>query len=189
LVTFDQIDRVVVYTNGTIVPKGENFTCLKNDKVLLSITDYGALSRNHDKLVAAAAAENIAYKTEPATSWTDSGRVKYRERPASELSDMFSKCCVRDVMTLLNGKLYRCPFSANATNLNAIPYDPEDIVDLSDASADPVKRKQEIVRLFQEKPYLTACTFCNGRDFRTPMVDAGVQTKEPLRFEKVIPLT
>jgi hypothetical protein len=185
LASFDQIDSIVVYTNGTIVPKDENLECLRNDRVLLSITNYGALSRNHDHLVELLESEGIAFKTEPPEGWTDSGRIKYRERSPEELADMFSKCCVRDVMTVLNGKLYRCPFSANGTNLGAIPFDPTDEINLIAEQGDTSSLRQEVVELFHGKKFLTACTYCNGRDFRTPAVTPGVQTKMPLPLEKI----
>ena len=34
------------------------------------------------------------------------------------------------IYTLLHGKLYRCPFIANAANLNAIPDNPANYVNL-----------------------------------------------------------
>jgi len=37
--------RVVLYTNGTIIPNEKYISYLKKDKVLVIITDYGALSR------------------------------------------------------------------------------------------------------------------------------------------------
>ena len=41
LVKYDNCDRVIIYTNATIVPKNEQLECLKNPKVILEITNYG----------------------------------------------------------------------------------------------------------------------------------------------------
>ena len=50
----------------------------------------------------------------------------------------FTNCCVNHVLTLLNGKIYRCPFSANAHNLNAIPPASDDEVIISDKNIEEV---------------------------------------------------
>ena len=47
--------------------------------------------------------------------------------------------------TILNGKMYRCPFSANAHNINAIPYAKEDVIDLLDESIDKIHMKEKIL--------------------------------------------
>lgn len=46
-----KIPNIVIYTNGTIVPRAETLEHLINDKIILEITDYGKLSRNFDKLI------------------------------------------------------------------------------------------------------------------------------------------
>ena len=35
LLTYKTIKEIVIYTNATIIPKGENFECLKNDKIFI----------------------------------------------------------------------------------------------------------------------------------------------------------
>ena len=40
LLEYKTIKEIVIYTNATIIPKGENFDCLKNDRVFVEITDY-----------------------------------------------------------------------------------------------------------------------------------------------------
>ena len=55
--------------------------------------------------------------------------IKKYVRTENELKDIFLNCCVGDILSILNGKMYRCPFSANAHNINAIPYAKEDVID------------------------------------------------------------
>ena len=50
LTTYDKVNKVVIYTNARIVPKGENLEALRHKKVLLDITNYGVSSTAHDKL-------------------------------------------------------------------------------------------------------------------------------------------
>ena len=82
----------------------------------------------------------------------------------------------------MHGKLYRCPFSANATNLKAIPYEKTDIVDLSDEKISLKDLRVKIKQLTYDKKSLMACNFCNGRDYKTPAIDAALQTIKPLPY-------
>ena len=91
---------------------------------------------------------------------------------------------MNDKPTILNGKLYKCPFSANAHNLNAIPLNKTDVVDLSDDNKTIDQFKKEILKLHQNNNYLEACKYCNGRDHLAPKIIAAIQTKKPLPIPK-----
>jgi organic radical activating enzyme len=183
LLTYPHVDKIIVYTNATIVPTGANLDCLKHDKVVVDITDYGVHSKKLEPMLEVLQANGVNYLTKTPV-WTDSGRIRYVERSTDELDDMFNNCCVNDVLTLLNGVLYRCPFSANGTNLHAIPRAEADIVDLT--SEDPEQDlRSEVRRLYTKTSHLKACNFCNGRDYRTPRIEPAVQTRRPLPLLQV----
>ena len=75
--------------------------------------------------------ENINYSSK-VPIWTDSGRIlPFQQRTETETIELFDNCCTNEVYTLLHGKLYRCPFSANADNLKAIPHNEDDFIDIT----------------------------------------------------------
>jgi hypothetical protein len=185
LVQYPNVEKIAVFTNATIVPKNENLISLKHPKVYLDITNYGVHSRNHDKLIAVLDENGIAYNTHVPQQWTDSGRIVYRERTEAQLKEMFARCCVNDVMTLLHDTLYRCPFSANAMNLEAVPRVAKDFIKLLDESKDDATIRAEIRDLYTAREYISTCNYCNGRDFSVPVVEAGVQTKTVLPYRKI----
>ncbi len=177
---FDKVSQIVIYTNGTILPKGENLEELKNSKILMDITNYGNLSRNHDALIELCKKENIPYLT-TIPKWTDSGRINYQKKSEEKLKFMFKNCCTNDYLTLLNGKLYRCPFSANTMNLKAIPILQNEFIDLSkNYSKDELKK--DMINLYYKPEYLTACNYCNGRDFTTPRIETAIQAEKPIPY-------
>ena len=190
IVKYKNIEKIAIFTNATIIPKNENLTCLKNEKVFLDITNYNGcdgdkqLSRNHDKLISILDEEKIDYITHPPQVWTDSAKIEFRDLKEDHLKDMFSKCCVNDILTILNGKLYRCPFSANAINLNAIPK--KDFIDLLDESKNCSDYTKELKDFYHKKNFIDACNYCQGRDYRTATVAPAIQTKKPLEFKKYI---
>ena len=183
---YTKVKKIIVYTNGRIIPKGENLECLKDPRVIVDCTNYGAVSNKHDEIVKVLDENEILYSTYLTTKWQDCGRVlPFKERTEEEKKYLFSNCCNSDLLSLLHGKLYRCPFSANGVNINAIPNDEKDVVNLTDESISLPELKEKIKYLTFDKKYLTACSFCNGRDYRTEPIAAAVQTKKPLEYNKI----
>ena len=184
LLTYKNAKNIIIYSNATIIPKGENFECLKNDKVLVDITNYGEQSKKHQEYINLFEEHKIRYTTNVPV-WTDSGTINYQKKSEDTLVEMFKNCCVNDTLTLLNSKLYRCPFSGNAMNLKAIPIEKSDYVDLLDKTKTIDQTKNEIHKLYKEKKYLTACNYCNGRDFTTPKIEVAVQAKKPIQIPEL----
>ncbi|MBP3079846.1 4Fe-4S cluster-binding domain-containing protein [Streptomyces sp. CHA1] len=178
LTAYEVVEKVVVYTNGTIVPRGANLECLRDEKVVVEITNYGEHSKKLDALEETLTAEGVTHFSKIPV-WTDSGRIRYVERSAEVLDDMFRNCCVNDIVTLLNGKLYRCPFSANAHNLKAVPDAPDDVIDLT-GDLSGTELREQIRALYARDTHLTACGSCAGRDYRTPQIEPAIQTRRPL---------
>ncbi len=187
LATYEKNKKIVIYTNAKIVPKNENLECLKNKKVLVYITNYGRDSIAHDALVDVLKKENINYSTFKCTTWLDCGRIMPNSNKNAEaLEHQFNNCCVSDLISLLHGKLYRCPFSANAVNLNAIPKDPTDEVNLLDDKLSIEQLRGEIKKLCYDKKYITACSYCNGRDYSVATIPSAIQTKKPISYKKIV---
>ena len=184
LTTYEKVNKIVIYTNARIIPKGENLESLRHKKVLLDITNYGASSTAHDKLVELCKKENLLYSTTRCTIWQDCGRIMpYSSKSEPELKHLFSNCCNSDLISLLHGKLYRCPFSANGVNLKAIPKNPKDEVDLNDESLSIKELRDQIKNLCYEKEYLTACSYCNGRDYSSTIIPSALQAKKPMEYK------
>ncbi|MFE4857447.1 radical SAM protein [Streptomyces sp. NPDC056670] len=183
LTGFQDSRRVVIYTNGTIVPRGDLMESLVHPRILVKITDYGEHSRRHEELCAELSSRGVTWLSQKPV-WTDSGRIGRIERTPQELRRTFSDCCVNDLLTLLNGRLYLCPFSANAMNLGALPAAPQDVIDLR-TEWPRNELRARIEALYTRKSPLTACTFCRGRDDTTPTITPAVQVRRPLPLTPV----
>ncbi len=179
LSSYEKVKKIAIYTNARFLPKGDNFECLKNPKVILDISDYVLLDkskRKADELIEKLEKNNVKYTVARMDTWTDSGRVlPFQKRTKEELKRVFNYCCNSDILSLLHGKLYRCPFSANGTNLTLIPEEESDVVDLYDESIPLEFLKTKIKNLAFDKEYLMACNYCNGRDYTTKEIKAAVQ--------------
>ena len=182
--------KVFIYTNGTIAPKDDKLEQFRNSKnVNFVITEYGELSRNLKNLHDQLDKFNINYSSTLADNWVDCATIKHHKRTSQQNTEVFKQCCVKYLYTLLDGKLYRCPFIANAAKLNAIPDNPADYVDLFSLKNDV---KMQIKRLVKSAKFFPGCDFCVGRPYDASskvgydgigIVKAGVQTKEILPYK------
>ena len=181
--------QIFIYTNGTIAPKDEQLETFHGKNVNFIITDYGKLSRNINKLTEKLTKHGVNYVSTPAVHWVDCSTIRHHKRTASELKEVFKQCCVKYVYTLLDGRLYRCPFIANAANLNAIPNNSANYVDLFSKTHNV---KQQIRKLVKMDKFFPACDFCEGRPYDPSsstgydgkgMITPGHQTSKPLPYK------
>ena len=176
--SYSNFDKIVLYTNGTLIPKDSTLSMLQDSRVWVKISDYGSVSRKAQQLSDKCKSLNINCIHELVTEWEDVGRILDRGRTREQNKVVFGNCCVNDTLTLLHGLLYACPFSAHTDNLGVLKYADVDRIDVL-ASKD---LKKAIRSIYQEKDVLVACNLCNGRDHVVAKVPAGVQTKQPLRI-------
>ncbi|MDP7197822.1 MAG: 4Fe-4S cluster-binding domain-containing protein, partial [SAR202 cluster bacterium] len=123
LVKYNNVEQAVIYTNAKIIPKGDNLECLKDKKVRLDITNYGELSSKHDEITSLLDMHNIPYETKIARLWDDIGTIEYEKKTDKQLKELFRECCARDIFTLFDGTLFKCPVSAHGTKLKSVPFD------------------------------------------------------------------
>ncbi len=172
-----KITKLVIYTNATIPLKAELMKSYVTPKLVFSITDYGNLSKNTDKVIGVLKEMNIAYRALPPNNWTDSATIKDRKRSETSMIDIFERCCGKNLFTIMYGKLYRCPFTSNAERLHAIPYDEKNGVSLE-------APLEDIINYTTKIKYLPACNFCNGRSHDAPEIVPAIQAKGKLPFKE-----
>ena len=182
---YSNFNKLVVFTNGTIVPKQEKVKTFQNQKIIFKISNYGEISKNVTKLENFLSLNKIRYISERVTRWQDCARIEKFDRPISLTKEIFGNCCVNETLTMLHGKLYLCPYSAHAENLDAIPKTSSDSIDLNILDNNDVI-KGNIRSLVFNKEYLGACNWCNGRDYNVSNVEAALQTEKPLEYKKII---
>lgn len=185
LIDEPKIRKVVIYTNGTIAPNDDQIKGLKNNKVLLLITDYGALSKKLNPLTEILRQNDITHYVAKAQGWTDCANLLRHYRKPEQQKEIFNNCCAKNTLTLSKGKLYRCPFAANADRLQAIPGYEKDYVDMFQEALKTMNSheiKNKIRSLLVEKEFLETCDFCNGRPFGASEIQPAIQASKPLEY-------
>ncbi len=175
-----KIKAIVVLANATIFPKEDVLKKMTHRKIVIRISDYGELSRSLDKWAVWCESNHVEYEIVRMDKWQDCGNLEKHNYSASEIRYVYETCECKDTPTLLEGKLYNCPYAANAANLGAM-YEDEAVRDQFelDDRADIKERLREF--LFDRK-YLAACDYCEGRNFKRSSIKPFEQAEEPLDY-------
>ena len=199
LISEPKVKRIVVYTNGNVIPRENQIECLRHEKVLMNITDYSRSGekiedeytkklsrfvRTTDKVEQLCIDNKIDYRRHPPENWTDCGRIENFNRTVEENQRVFDECCCKNLITLSKNELHRCPFSAQITRLGVCD-EQEDYIDLT-KNLDPIANRKEINKLLNDKSSLKACDFCPGRALHDPQIIPAKQIKMPLPYKRNI---
>ena len=172
----EKVKKVSIFTNATIVPREHQWPSLQHEKVRLFITDYDELSRNRQRLIAALEEKGIAYVSEKANGWTDCASLEKHNRTKSENEALWTACCAKNLATLADGRLYRCPFAANAAKLGAVPDYTGDYLAIEGAS------RESLRSFLRDKTMIETCDHCRGRSYGDAVITPAIQTKIPLKY-------
>ncbi len=181
LLTFSKVGNVVVYTNGTIMPRQEQMAVFADPRAVLSISNYSGLSRKKDMLIDYMERNEYFYRCGDVMEWVRCGTIERRERTEEELKDVYHSCCVSGCLSLKNEKLFACPFSGNAYALQALPASVHEYVELLDTDRDRIREELEQL---QRKQYLKACAYCRGRPIGFSDIPAAQQAPRPLDYQR-----
>lgn len=180
LCQYQNIWSVVVYTNGTILPKGESLSCLRRKNVLVRISNYGPVSRHVPELVRLFEENEILYSVSNDLKWQDCSGFDFQNRTEPALEALYQTCCVKGTLALKNGMLYACPFAANAAALGAVPAEADEAVAILDGKDTAALR--EALQAFVKKPFFKICNYCAGRPLDGLLFPAAIQTPKPLPY-------
>jgi len=185
--------KIFIYTNGTIAPKDDVLKSFDGKNINFYITDYGKLSKNIDKLEESLNKYKVNYVRKAAGNWVDCSTLRKHNRSPKDNAVVFKECCAKQFYTLLSGKLFTCPFIANAYELNAIPDNRMDYVDLLE-NANSKDLRNQISKLVKMDKFFPACDYCDGRPYDSTtakvydgkgLITAGKQVSEPIKYNQI----
>ena len=170
----ERFDRLMLFTNGTVPLSDEVLSVLEKykDRILLQVSQYH-VKPEHE-------AENEALLTERSINcrirkyygseqdfggWVDFGDWNCRNRDEETLQEIFRNCSVTNVMhgnwRTRDGKVHWCSRSQRGTELNLLPDNPTDYVDLFDTTESVEEKRDKFVRIANSR-YISACDYCSG---------------------------
>jgi len=182
--------RIVLYTNGTILPSKNQIKYLQNEKVLIIATNYGDhLSRKIDDLREVCKKNGILYHILEIEDWLDCAAINQHNRTDKKNIEIFKLCCAKNMATLSDGKVFRCPYAANAHRLSAVPDFQEDYIDIFaqlEKGKSVTEIKSELKNYLLNKNFLKICDFCNGRPLSGKEITPAIQTQKAIAYKKFV---
>jgi hypothetical protein len=169
----DKFDRLMLFTNSTVPVKAELLDAMARNrgKLLLQLSQYG-INPEREQATAKLMLDNgVNCKIEKYYGddqsfggWVDFGKWEARGRTPDELEQIFKSCAVTRVMCgnwrTRDGKVHWCTRSQRGMELGLLPDNPDDYVDLFDATS--VADKRARFERIAASRYLAACDRCSG---------------------------
>lgn len=186
----DRYYKLIVYTNGTVLPKEEAIMELgKLERVHVLISDYTcSIDKSNNLLIEYLNKYNIKYTLNNSFGqsaeymWFDLGNpAEQKSRDVSAIKNRFKNCTLT-CPSLFGGRIYYCsPYWSAILGKTTALEGPEVYLDLDQLERlAPEQRSDEIGKFmlgFFDQGYLEFCKFCNGfgKDVNNQFVKAGEQ--------------
>lgn len=183
LKTYNNIGQIEVVTNGTIQVKDvQLWNELHDSRTVLSISNYGNLSRHKDELIQSCKMYHINYRYNEENWFYDTGNMCKRNRSKDELQKVFRDCGTQ-CRSLYMGELHYCPRSAHGMDLGLVPRKKSDYINLLNKTS-RLELKESILRFIERTDYILTCDYCDIRvgNYYNKRYPAGVQTKQVLEI-------
>ena len=172
----NRIDKFIITTNGTATPKNSTIELLKNNNVILSVSDYSdkleKLKNKVTRNIENYKFHNIKHYVRNEIDWYDFGDLRIKGgRNTEQLINHFDSCTA-PFRGLNDGKFYYCHLNTSAVRTKLFPINENDYVELDSIS------KEDFIKFdlgYTDLGYITFCDNCNG-------CNTGI--KVPVSYEK-----
>jgi hypothetical protein len=168
------IERILIVTNGTILPSEDLLTVLENPKITVRFTNYGANSKRLNEFVGECNKRGINHIIME-QQWYKFRAIPLNPHSKERVREIASFCCRLDVMSTVyvkNGMMSPCSFAAQNRTIGIFPVGDDDAIDLL-SDEDGLQKKIEAA-LVNPQP-ISACYYCNGWGLDSEKVPVGEQ--------------
>lgn len=178
----DKIERIIVVTNGTIVPDRTTLEALEAPKVKVFISDYGRLSAELPALERLCSERGIAYFVASNQVWQRYEHPRRFGRNAEALRENFRSCPFRDCHAMLKDRFFRCSPSAHGFNLEIMENFSSDYVYFGPDMADRDTTRRALQHLLYDIDYLGACDYCKRDTAGLSAIPLAIQIDAPIPY-------
>jgi hypothetical protein len=167
LIREPKVGRIIINTNGEILPAEHVYNAIDHPKVHVLISGY----RPNPPLRGQLAMRRINHRHWTSQTWWDLGPIdQRRDRSEAETMEMYRSCLPTRCYNLSFGEFHVCPRSVHGMRLGLIPRDERSYANLRGLS---VEESREAIARVLSAPYLNACLYCDGQMTNTAAVPAG----------------
>lgn len=170
-----KIGKVIIVTNGTMMPKEETLRLLKNKKVIMRVSGYGEeVVPKRAELIRLLEKEKVQLHDLEGMVWRKIGNAEFRNCSEAEMEAVWDECKMNECVTLSDkGRIYYCSRSASADELECYPSPKEN--EYVDVRNTPIEELGEKLEKFYEVEYISTCNYCDGLVKGSPIVPTAAQ--------------
>ncbi len=156
-----KVGIIHVFTNGTVVPGDDLCEVMRNERIMIYISNYqsaleGERKERRNKTIEKLGAHGVTYKVGRKEDWLDYRSFDQRNYSEDELERNFADCFLNECNRLYKGTLYTCPHQYAGVNLGKLkPVDGTVRI----YEYDPDQLSEELER-FRSIKTLDACRYC-----------------------------
>ena len=162
----DRCGRVVIISNGTIMPSTELVEVLKSSSCALRISDYGSLSSRKEEIIELCKKEHIRLEVTNYQSWDKLPQIQDTKESSEQLDKKFDSC-ITNTLYIKQGKVFQCAYVAGLSGLNEqiLPDFEKNYVDINEDGGDVVSKIQKFAQQIHNRIHLDACRYCPGSHY------------------------
>ncbi|MCM1231277.1 MAG: radical SAM protein [Ruminococcus flavefaciens] len=169
MVTNDKIVFVEIITNGTLIPSRKILKSLKNEKVIVKISEYQGYSRTQE-LTQLLKNEGIRFLVNDNLTWIASGGIQRRNKEYERIKYEYLSCWSgKFCKSIYDGRVYACARAAFLHEIGASNH-PSDYLNIDGGNL-----KKRFLDFYLQD-YVDACDFCDHADLdRKRLVKPAIQ--------------
>lgn len=166
LISDKRCGTISVISNGTIIPNPKVVKCLKNEKCIFRLSDYGKLSKHKDVIIDLLEREQIRYEITNYQYWDEIPRVGLVNETEQQLNLKFATCTGNAMYVKGNMACY-CTFLSALYGVDfgpgkeAFPNYNSNVVML-DKGAETKRELVKYISNLHERKAIDACKYCPG---------------------------
>lgn len=166
----EKVLKIEITTNGTILPKQEDISILKNNKVVVRLSDYSNII-DQNRFIEHMKKFGIRLELMQGGKWIANGSVENRGRNVEKLMQQYDKCYSAKICkTLWENRLYVC---ARAASLAALGHTDKE----QSLKIDLTEDLREDLWQFLCNPLTDACNYCDIESGMEKMTEPAEQMK------------
>lgn len=167
----NKIQQIEFTTNASVIPEPDILRLLKNEKVIVMISEYPGLI-DATKFIHILEEYGVHYRVIRDMRWIRTKNLMKRNRSHQELQSQYLNCGpAKMCRTILNGKLYVCSKAASLMELGYVDH--LEKIDLTD-----VNHLRDNIKKFLRLTFSEACDYCDMASADEEIIDAAVQIRK-----------
>lgn len=161
---FDKVGRIIITSNGTIMPSDDVIKCMASNGVIARISGYpDFVAPNREQIMRKLASAGIEIHDLANMTWMSMGHCKKRYLTKEQLTAVYSSCAMKDCLTVTDGVILHC--SRQMAAFEGVDYPKPEKNEIINVRTSENLRGE--IESFLKAEFISTCDYCDGISCRT----------------------